>query len=65
MKGNKKQNNYTAHDSLNYEHSKSKAKFVPVLNEALRHEDAWGSGGIAPFILNLRTRWPCGLIKSE
>jgi hypothetical protein len=28
-----------------------------VLNEAPRHEDVLGSGGIAPRILNLGTRW--------
>jgi hypothetical protein len=36
---------------------KVKGKFVPVLNQAPRHEDVWGSGGIAPCILNLGTRW--------
>jgi hypothetical protein len=29
---------------------KAKGKVVPVLNRALRHEDVWGSGGIAPRI---------------
>jgi hypothetical protein len=32
-----------------------------ALNETLRHEDVWGSGGVAPRILNLGTRgseWP-------
>jgi len=28
----------------------------PVLNKTQCHEDAWGSGGIAPYILNLGTR---------
>jgi hypothetical protein len=29
----------------------------PVLNWAPLHADIWGSGGIAPSILNLCTRW--------
>jgi hypothetical protein len=29
----------------------------PHVNQAPHHEDIWGSGGIAPHILNLRTRW--------
>jgi hypothetical protein len=28
-----------------------------VLNQAPRHEEIWGSGGIAPRILNLGTIW--------
>jgi hypothetical protein len=32
-------------------------KVVPVLNEAPRHEDLWGSWSIAPHILTLGTRW--------
>jgi hypothetical protein len=28
-----------------------------MLIEALRHEDVWGSGGIAPRIFNLGARW--------
>jgi hypothetical protein len=32
-------------------------KTCPVFNYALCHEDVWGNGGIAPFILNLGTRW--------
>jgi len=31
--------------------------FLPVLNKAPCHEDVWGSGGIAPYILHLSTRW--------
>jgi hypothetical protein len=45
--------------------SKGKSKVVPVLGWILCHEDTktyWGSGGIAPRILNLGTRyggeWP-------
>jgi len=34
-----------------------KGKVVPVFNEAQRHEDVLGSGGIAPLILDLGTRW--------
>jgi hypothetical protein len=34
-----------------------KDKVVPVLNEAPRHEDVLGSGGIAPHILDLGIRW--------
>jgi hypothetical protein len=34
-----------------------KGKFVPVLNEAPRHEDVLGSGGIAPHIFDLGTTW--------
>jgi hypothetical protein len=33
-----------------------KGKVVPVLNHVPRHEHAWGSGSIAPRILNLGTR---------
>jgi hypothetical protein len=36
---------------------KSKGKVVPVLNQAPRHEDVLGSGGIAPRVLDLGTRW--------
>jgi len=32
-------------------------KIYPVLNYVLHHEDVWVSGGIAPPILNLDTRW--------
>jgi hypothetical protein len=31
-------------------------KTYVVLNQAPRHEDVWGNGGIAPRILNLGTR---------
>jgi hypothetical protein len=31
-------------------------KTYSLLNLAPRHEDVWGSGGIAPRILNLATR---------
>jgi hypothetical protein len=31
--------------------------YVPVLAEAPRHEGIWRSGGKAPLILNLGTRW--------
>jgi hypothetical protein len=34
-----------------------KGKVVPMLKELPCHEDVWGSGGIAPRILNLGTRW--------
>jgi len=34
-----------------------RGKVVPVFNEAPRHEDVWGSGGIAPRILKHGTRW--------
>jgi len=30
---------------------------VPVLNEVPRHEEVLGSGGLAPRILNLGSRW--------
>jgi hypothetical protein len=33
-----------------------KGKAVPVLNQVLRHEDVWGSGGVAPCIPNLSSR---------
>jgi hypothetical protein len=36
---------------------KSKGKVVPVLNRAPSHADLWQSGGIAPPIHNLGTRW--------
>jgi hypothetical protein len=32
-------------------------RMYPMLNQALRHEDVLVSGGIAPRILNLGTRW--------
>jgi hypothetical protein len=32
-------------------------KTYPVLNKAPRHEDVWGNGGIAPLLLDLRSRW--------
>jgi hypothetical protein len=35
----------------------NKGKYVPMLNLAPRHGDVWGSGGIAPHILNLGARW--------
>jgi len=28
-----------------------------VLNQALRHEDGWGSDIIAPYTLSFGTRW--------
>jgi hypothetical protein len=28
-----------------------------LLNQALRHEDVWGSGSVAPCILSLYTKW--------
>jgi len=34
-----------------------KGKVVPVLNQATRHEDVLESGGLAPRILHLGTRW--------
>jgi hypothetical protein len=34
-----------------------KGKVVPVLNQALRHEDVWGSGCIDPRFLDLGTSW--------
>jgi hypothetical protein len=37
--------------------AKCKGKVITVLNYAPRHEDLSGSGGIAPRILNLGTRW--------
>jgi hypothetical protein len=40
-----------------YIYGKLKGKVVPELNSALHHEDAGMSGGIAPRILNLCTRW--------
>jgi hypothetical protein len=30
-----------------------------VLNQALRHQDVWENGGIAPRVINLGTRWRC------
>jgi hypothetical protein len=33
-----------------------KGKGVPVLKQALRHEDVWGSGRIDPGFLDLGTR---------
>jgi hypothetical protein len=35
-----------------------KGKVVPVLNQALRHEDVWGSGCIHPRILYRSTSRP-------
>jgi len=32
-------------------------KMYPVFNYALRHEDAWVSGAVAPRILNLGCTW--------
>jgi hypothetical protein len=32
-------------------------KIVSLLNEAPLHENIWGSGGIAPCILNVNNRW--------
>jgi len=40
---------YTQHDVIVFIIKKVKGKVVPVLN--------WGSGGIAPRILDLGTRW--------
>jgi len=37
--------------------SVGKGKDVPGLDKVPRHEDVCGSGGIAPRILNLGTRW--------
>jgi len=34
-----------------------KGKVAPVLNQVPRHEDIGESGGIAPHILDLSTRW--------
>jgi hypothetical protein len=36
---------------------KIKFTFVPKLNQPALYEDVWWSGGIAPRILNLVTRW--------
>jgi hypothetical protein len=36
---------------------KVKVRFFPVFKKASRHDDALGSGGIAPRILNLGIRW--------
>jgi len=43
-------------DSL-YGNYKGKGKVAPVLKKVPRHEDVGVSGGIAPRILNLGTRW--------
>jgi len=32
-------------------------KPCPLLNQSPRHEETWRSGGMAPHILNLGTRW--------
>jgi hypothetical protein len=34
-------------------------KVVPLLNQLPRHEDVWGSGGIAPCVINhdIRCEW--------
>jgi hypothetical protein len=34
-------------------------KTYTLLNQALHHEDVWGSGGLAPRILNVGSRWRC------
>jgi hypothetical protein len=34
-----------------------KSKVVLVFNQVQQHEDVWGSGGIAPSILNLGNGW--------
>jgi hypothetical protein len=34
-----------------------KVTVYPVIKTAPRYEDLWGSGGIAPRILNLGNRW--------
>jgi hypothetical protein len=34
-----------------------KGKAYPLLNQAPRHEDAWGSRDRAPRILNFGTKW--------
>jgi hypothetical protein len=44
-------------DPVAAEFRKGKGTDVPVPNEAQRHEDVLGSGGIAPHILDLGTRW--------
>jgi hypothetical protein len=35
----------------------SKDKVVPMLNQALHYEDAWGDGCIAPYVLDHGTSW--------
>jgi len=42
--------------SVHLDRQTLKAKVVPVFNYELHHEDVWGSGGIAPRVLNLGTR---------
>jgi hypothetical protein len=37
--------------SNSFTEGKGKGKFVPVLNSALRHEDVWECGDIAPPFL--------------
>jgi hypothetical protein len=32
---------------------------VKMLNYETRYEDAWGSGGTVPRILNIDSRWKC------
>jgi hypothetical protein len=43
--------------SYNTKCNKDKGKVVPMLNWAPCYENVWGSGGIAPHILNHGTRW--------
>jgi hypothetical protein len=38
---------------LHYERDKGTGRVDPVLKQSLRHEEVWGSEGIAPVILNL------------
>jgi len=33
-------------------------KIRPVLSQALRTENVWGNGGMAPHNINLCTIWP-------
>jgi len=35
-------------------------KVFPTLHKTPRHEDVWGSGGIAPRTLKLGIKWRCG-----
>jgi hypothetical protein len=42
---------------LLYPRNQQLEALVPVLNQAPRHEGVLGSGGIAPRILDLSTRW--------
>jgi hypothetical protein len=47
----------TTSEIIYFHGSEGKCKVVPVLNQAPRHEDVLGSGGTAPRILNLGSRW--------